>query len=152
MSELNYTKNLFESIFPIRFKIIYQYQCKYPGLMAKFKTSRCINGSFCGVINKYFNLKSCTARSSTSNVCLYGRLFWYLPFFLFTLYSAEILLSTCVDNPKRDFWGPYTWPLDIHQYFYLVSSKNPAACFRSMRMMLSNQQPHRILASSPNQA
>ena len=38
MSEINDIKELPEGGFPINFKLIYQYQRKYPSLMIKYKT------------------------------------------------------------------------------------------------------------------
>ena len=38
MSEIDYIKELPESIFPVNLKLIYQYQEKYPSLIAKYKT------------------------------------------------------------------------------------------------------------------
>ena len=43
--------------------------------------------------------------------------------FLFTFYSVEIFINTCANNRKRDFWGPYTWPLDLHQFFFPIGSE-----------------------------
>ena len=37
MSEINDTEEIFEGKFPVYFKIIDQYQCKHPGLVAKLK-------------------------------------------------------------------------------------------------------------------
>ena len=51
----------------------------------------------------------------------------------------------CVDNRKRDFWGPYPWPLDLHQYSFPISSKKSAACYTSLRMPTSNKQPRKIV-------
>ena len=50
----------------------------------------------------------------------------------------KILLNVRVDNQKRDFWGPYFWPLDLHQYSFPISSENFAAHSRSQRMPPSN--------------
>ena len=46
MSEINDTEELSKGKFPINFKIIDQYQQKYPGLMAKFKTGKYKSGYF----------------------------------------------------------------------------------------------------------
>ena len=63
-------------------------------------------------------------RGSTAIICLYVRLFYDLYFFWFYFYPPELLLKTCVDNIQCDFWGPYPWPLDPHEYSFPISSKN----------------------------
>ena len=73
-------------------------------------------------------------------------------FFLIFIYSAEHFLNTWIDNQKRDFWGPYPWTLDWHQYYFPIISKEVVACSRSLRMPLSNYQPQAIPKSSANQA
>ena len=57
----------------------------------------------------------------------------------FAFYSDEILLNTCVDNLKREFWGPYLSSLGIHQYYFPVISEYSTAYFRLHRMSPSNR-------------
>ena len=57
-------------------------------------------------------------------------------FFLF----RELFLNACVDNQKRDFWGPYLWPLDLFQYSFPITYENCAAPSMSQRVTLSNLQ------------
>ena len=46
--------------------------------------------------------------------------FLHFGFIFFLL--CELFLNSCIDSQKRDFWGPYLWPLDLHQYSFPISS------------------------------
>ena len=59
MSETNYTEEFPEGIFPISFKLIYQYQPKESILMAKDEMGTYHKGSFCGEINVNIRLITC---------------------------------------------------------------------------------------------
>ena len=59
MLRINDINKLPEGIFPVKLKIINQYQQKYPSLIAKYKTGKYESGSFCGVRNINFNNITC---------------------------------------------------------------------------------------------
>ena len=59
MSEINDTQERPEDIFFINFKIIDQYQQKYPSLEAIYTTGTYQKGSFCGGSNIQLNLITC---------------------------------------------------------------------------------------------
>ena len=59
MSEINHIKEISEGMFPINFKIIFQYQRKYPSLTAKFNTSKYKRASFHGGSYNHFTLITC---------------------------------------------------------------------------------------------
>ena len=57
-----------------------------------------------------------------TSVCL-AIYFTIYTFLWFYFYSAEVFSNTCINNQKRDFLGPYPWPLDLHKYHFPISSK-----------------------------
>ena len=66
LSEINYTQDLPEDIFPINLKLIDQYQRKDPILLDIYTTGNYQDVYFLGGINKYLNLRMCEG-----NYCYY---------------------------------------------------------------------------------
>ena len=59
VSEINDIEEVPEGIFPVNLKLINQYQCKYPILMAKYHICKYNTCSSCGGINIDLNLITC---------------------------------------------------------------------------------------------
>ena len=77
MSEINDVKEVPEGVFPIRLRLIDQYQSKYPSLMTKYYTTIYNIDPFCVGINININLITCRDRVDIFLILKSYVLRWY---------------------------------------------------------------------------
>ena len=100
VSEINDTEELPEVIFPIIFKTINHYQCKYPTLKAKYEMGTYQKDCFCGGSNKHLKLIMCKDKVVITPIIQSYVLHWYHAY----------LLHTGMDRTETMIHQNFYWP------------------------------------------
>ena len=80
MSEINYTEELPDDVFPVNLKLIKKYQCKYTPVYWKYELD-----SFRGLINRYIKLIICEDHIFIPSILQSYILHWYHTYILHIL-------------------------------------------------------------------